>query len=35
MPRPRPLAVRLCFGAAGLCLLTAVLLTLWNAYAPH
>lgn len=30
--RPRPAAVRLCFVAAVLCLLAAVLLALWNAY---
>lgn len=29
-PRPRPTAVVLCFGAAGLCLLVALLLALWN-----
>lgn len=28
-PRPRPTAVRLCFGAAALCLLAAVLLAVW------
>ncbi|MER6450036.1 hypothetical protein [Streptomyces venezuelae] len=39
MPRPRirlrtrPKAVRMCFGAALLCLLAAALLALWNAYA--
>lgn len=31
-PRPRPAAVRLCFGAAVLCLAAAVLLALWNSY---
>lgn len=31
--RSRPKAVRMCFGAALLCLLAAVLLALWNAYA--
>ncbi|WP_412077289.1 hypothetical protein ACLF6K_21285 [Streptomyces xanthophaeus] len=31
--RSRPPAVRLCFGAAGLCLVVAVLLAVWNAYA--
>lgn len=32
-PRPRPTAVRLCFAAAALCLLTAALLALWNSHA--
>ncbi len=32
-PRPRPPAVRLLFGAAGLCLAVAVLLCVWDAYA--
>lgn len=32
--RTRPAAVRLCFAGAALCLLSAVLLTLWNSYAP-
>ncbi|MER6255077.1 hypothetical protein ABT224_27375 [Streptomyces sp. NPDC001584] len=31
--RTRPKAVRMCFGAALLCLLVAVLLAVWNAYA--
>ncbi|WP_314254646.1 hypothetical protein [Streptomyces sp. DSM 40907] len=31
--RSRPKAVRMCFGAALLCLLAAVLLAVWNAYA--
>ncbi|MFA7768765.1 hypothetical protein ACGFNX_29095 [Streptomyces sp. NPDC048723] len=31
--RSRPRAVRMCFGAALLCLLAAVLLAVWNAYA--
>ncbi len=29
-PRPRPAAVRLFFGAAGLCLVVALLLSVWN-----
>ncbi len=32
-PRRRPTAVRMCFGAAVLCLLAAVLLAVWNSYA--
>lgn len=32
-PRPRRSAVRVCFGAAGLCLLVAALLAVWDAYA--
>lgn len=32
-PRPRPAAVRLCFGGAALCLLAAVVMSVWNAYA--
>lgn len=32
-PRPRPTAVRMCFGAAGLCLLAAALLAVWESYA--
>lgn len=31
-PRPRPAAVRLCFGAALLCLLAAVLIAAWESY---
>ncbi|KPI34055.1 hypothetical protein OV450_6144 [Actinobacteria bacterium OV450] len=31
-PRPRPKAVRLCFGAACLCLLAAVLISVWHTY---
>lgn len=31
-PRPRPTAVRLCFGAAGLCLVVALLLAVWDSY---
>lgn len=31
-PRHRPAAVRLCFGIAGLCLLAAVLMSLWDSY---
>lgn len=31
-PRPRRTAVRLFFGAAGLCLLAAVLIAVWDAY---
>lgn len=31
-PRPRPAAVRLCFGAAGLCLVLALLLAVWDSY---
>lgn len=31
-PRTRPAAVRLCFGAAALCLLAAVVLTVWESY---
>ncbi|PWK70067.1 hypothetical protein BCL76_10517 [Streptomyces sp. CG 926] len=33
MRRSRPKAVRVCFGAAVLCLLAAALLAVWNAYA--
>lgn len=29
-PRSRPTAVRLCFAAAALCLLVALLLALWS-----
>ncbi|MET3988279.1 hypothetical protein ABIC27_006183 [Streptomyces sp. PvR034] len=32
-PRARPAAVRLCFAGAALCLLSALLLALWNTYA--
>ncbi|GAA2646104.1 MULTISPECIES: hypothetical protein [Streptomyces] len=32
-PRSRPKAVRMCFGAAVLCLLAAALLAVWNSYA--
>ncbi len=31
--RPRPPAVRVCFGASGLCLLAAALLAAWESYA--
>lgn len=31
-PRPRRRAVRLCFGGAALCLLAAVLISVWDAY---
>lgn len=31
-PRSRPTAVRLLFGAAGLCLVVALLLSAWNSY---
>lgn len=30
--RSRPAAVRLCFGAAALCLLAAVVLAVWGSY---
>lgn len=32
-PRPRPAAVRVCFGAAALCLVVAALLTAWDTFA--
>lgn len=32
-PRTRPAAVRVFFGAAGLCLLAAALLAVWESYA--
>ncbi|CAM5496407.1 hypothetical protein SAVIM338S_03523 [Streptomyces avidinii] len=31
-PRSRPPAVRLCFGAAALCLLAAVVRAVWESY---
>lgn len=31
-PRSRPAAVRLCFGAAALCLLAAVVRYVWDSY---
>lgn len=33
--RSRPKAVRLCFGGACLCLLAAVLISVWDAYVHH